>query len=68
MAANYVDLDNPHNLMPHLERGETLRLVQAVRNAFATAMDNCGYEFQEAVREPTRPFACLYSARYCAPP
>jgi hypothetical protein len=47
---NYVDLGNPHNLMPHLEQAETDALVDMVKTAFAAAREQCPYTFQEDVR------------------
>eukprot|EP01047_Picozoa_sp_COSAG01_P059688 COSAG01_NODE_7202_length_3306_cov_40.177424_2_plen_157_part_00 len=61
IVTNYVDLANPHNLMPHLQQGETKELVDLVHQAFEAAQEACFYEFQPDVRT-THPLVhiCLH--------
>jgi|EP01047_Picozoa_sp_COSAG01_P053322 hypothetical protein len=61
IVTNYVDLANPHNLMPHLQKEETEELVKLVHQAFEDAQEACFYEFQPDVRT-THPLVhiCLH--------
>eukprot|EP01049_Picozoa_sp_SAG25_P011356 SAG25_NODE_1376_length_3170_cov_1.458483_2_plen_185_part_00 len=61
IVTNYVDLANPHNLMPHLQKEETEELVKLVHQAFEVAQEACFYEFQPDVRT-THPLVhiCLH--------
>ena len=47
---NYIDMDNPYNMMFPMSLKETKELIKDVKAAFDDARRLCAYQFQDDVR------------------